>query len=323
MKVNNLSLSKFLKLSDVKLKFKHEFRIPRFSVDKPLLAPVKSLRPPKIGIAFHYLLPFYAEYLNSNVISSKWVAERSLEILNIIKDNDTVITPPNSRIRKIHNIEKSPKTFIEDWKKVKYEYLSQAKITIKTAKKNVKSYLKTGKIDNKLIISALDLATWDVLTTAGFVPSLTQKKPDKRDIEDLQQLISIVNPEIFRAEHICVLNPNFGKEAAKLMSAEADIIIDNILIDIKTYKDLKVDRKIFNQLLGYYTLYRIGGIRGMPSTNQINKVGVYFSRHGYLHTYKVEDIINELTYSDFITWFKQRALEFGLSSRNQILYLSP
>ncbi len=35
---------------------------------------------------------------------------------------------------------------------------------------------------------------------------------------------------------------------------------------------------------------------------------IYFSRHGYLHPYKIEDIIDETTYSVFIEWFKKRAL---------------
>ncbi len=310
MKVNNLSLSGFIKLPEVKARLRQEFEKPRFSVDKPMLAPVLTSNPQKIGVALDYLMRFYADYLNSNAVSNQWVAEKSLEILNLIKDNNTIITTPNFRLRKINNIEESPEIFIEGSKKVKYKYYSEAKITIKTAKKSLKSYLKTGKMGDKLIASALDLATLDVLVTAGYVPPLKQTKPDKNDMEDLRQLISIINPETIKADHTCVLNPNFGPEATKLMSAEGDIVIDDILIDIKTVKDLKVDRKIFNQLLGYYTLYRIGGIQGMPFDNQINKLGVYFSRYGYLHTYLVEDIINESTYLDFIAWFKKKALEF-------------
>ncbi len=310
--MNSLSLSGFIKLPDVKDKLRQEFEKPPFSVDKRLLAPVLTSNPQKIGIAFDYAMRFYLNYLNSNAMSSKWVAEKSLEILNEIKDNDSVIITPNFELIKVRNIDESPEGFIEGWKKVKYKYYSQAKITIKTAKKNHKSYLKTGKMSDKLIASALDLAVLDVLDTAGYVPPLKKTKPDKNDMEDLRQLISIINPNLFKADHTCVLNPNFGPKAAKLMSAAGDIVIDNILIDIKTYKDLKVDRKIFNQLIGYYTLYRIGGIQGMPSNNQINKLGVYFSRHGYLHTYRVEDLINESTYLDFIAWFKKRALKFGL-----------
>ena len=165
---------------------------------------------------------------------------------------------------------------------------------------------------DKLIISALDIAKLDILHRAGYLSPKERLKPDKNDMEDLRHLISIIDPKTIKADHICVLNPTFGPEANKLMRADGDIIIDDIFIDIKTVKNLKVDRRIFNQLIGYYTLYRIGGIRGMSSSNQINKLGVYFSRYGYLHTYQVEDIINESTYLDFIEWFKKRALEFGL-----------
>ena len=311
--MNNLSLSKFIELPDVRAKLRQEFVKPRFSEDKQLLAPIITSSAPKIGIAFDYLMRFYANYLNPNAVSSQWVAEKSLEILNEIKDDIMVIVRPNFSLIKVPNVNKLPKVFIENWKELKYKCHSEAKITIKTAKKNLSSYLKSGKMDDKLIVSALDLAKLDVLYRAPYLPPLKRSKPDKNDVEDLRQLISIINQEIIKASHICVLNPSFGPEATKLMSADGDIVIDDILIDIKTVKNLKVDREIFNQLIGYYTLYRIGGIQGMPPNNQINRLGVYFSRHGYLHTYRVEDLINESTYLNFIAWFKKRALEFGLS----------
>ena len=213
---------------------------------------------------------------------------------------------------KMSNIDESPEHYIERWKNIKYHIYSQAKITIKSARKNLKSYLKNGNMSDNLIASALSLAKLDDLVTAGYVGSLKQTNT-KNDMDDLRKLISIVNPETFKAEHTCVLNPNFGPEAAKLLSAAGDLVIDDTLIDIKTYKPLEVKRDIFNQLMGYYTLYRIGGINGMSPRNKINKVGFYFSRHGYLHTYKIEDIINESSYLEFIEWFKTRALKFRSS----------
>ncbi len=89
--MNNLSLSKFIELPDVKNKLRQEFEKPRFSVDKPLLAPVITSNTQKIGTAFDYLLRFYANYLNPNEVSSKWVAEKSLEILNDLKDDDAFL----------------------------------------------------------------------------------------------------------------------------------------------------------------------------------------------------------------------------------------
>ena len=150
-------------------------------------------------------------------------------------------------------------------------------------------------------------------SVSGYLPSLKGSKPAKKDLDDLRQLISVINTETIKTSHTCILNPCFGPEANKIMKADGDLVFDDTLIDIKTYKNLKMERRIFNQLIGYYTLYRIGGIRGMSPENEITKLGVYFSRHGYLHTYKVEDLIDESTYPDFIEWFKGRALEFNQS----------
>ncbi len=84
--MNNLNLSGFFKLPDVKAKLRQEFVKPRFSVDKPLLAPVITSNPQKIGTAFDYLLRFYANHINPKAISSQWAAEVSLKILEISRD---------------------------------------------------------------------------------------------------------------------------------------------------------------------------------------------------------------------------------------------
>ena len=85
-----------------------------------------------------------------------------------------------------------------------------------------------------------------------------------------------------------------------------------MLIDIKTTKIFQMKREYYDQLIGYYTLYRIDGIDGMPGDNEIKKLGVYFSRYGYLHSYNIEDIIDENKFPEFIEWFKDRATqEYG------------
>jgi len=50
----------------------------------------------------------------------------------------------------------------------------------------------------------------------------------------------------------------------------------------------------------------------MTEINEIKKLGVYFSRYGYLHFYDIEDIIDEIKFPEFIEWFKERATkEYG------------
>ena len=306
--MNNLNLSRFLKLPDVKAKLRHEFVKPLFSVEKPLFAPVITSNPQKIGTAFDYLLRFYANYLNPKAISSQWAAEVSLKILEISRDDDTIIIDTKNRLVQAQNEDLIPKDYVKRCKELKQEHYSEAKKVIEIAKENLDSYLKTGDMNNNLIESSLALAQLDVLRRARYLSNSKSFVAEKNDMEDLRHLISIIDPKIFKANQTCVLNPDFGPEAKKLMNADADIVIDNTLIDIKTVKNLKVDRGIFNQLLSYYALYRIGGIKGLSPDSKINKLGIYFSRHGYLHIYRIEDIIDETTYSDFIEWFKRRAL---------------
>jgi len=303
-----LNLSGFIKLPDVKNKLRQEFVKPRFSVDKPVLAPVITSNPQKIGTAFDYLLRFYVNYLNPKAISSQWVAEVSLKILEISRDDDTMIIDTKNRLIQAQNTDLIPRDYVKMCKELKQEYYSEAKKVIDTAKENLDSYLRTGDMNDHLIISSLALAKLDELKRARYLSNSKSFIAEKNDMEDLRHLISIIKLKIFKAGQNCVLNPSFGPKATKLMNADGDIVIDDTLIDIKTVKNLKVDRSIFNQLLGYYALYRIGGIRGMSPDNKINKLGIYFSRHGYLHTYKIEDIVDETTYSDFIEWFKKRAL---------------
>ena len=312
-KVNNLSLSKFIDFPDVKAKLRQEFVKPRFSVNKPLLAPLITMNPPKIGTAFDYLLRFCANYLNPKAITGKWTAEESLKILELSRDNDTIIIDAKNRIVQVQNADLIPRDYVKKCKKLKQKHYSEAKKVIETAKENLDSYLRTGEMNNDLIKSSLALAQLDVLKRAMYLSNSKSFIAERNDVEDLRHLISIAKPDIFKATQVCVLNPNFGPEAIKLMNADGDIVIDDTLIDIKTVKRLNVKREFFNQLIGYYTLYRIGGIKGMSPEHKINKLGIYFSRHGYLHTYKIDDIIDEKIYLDFIEWFKKRASNFKAS----------
>ena len=59
--------------------------------------------------------------------------------------------------------------------------------------------------------------------------------------------------------------------------------------------------------MGYYTLHQIASVGELEPKLNINKVGIYFARHAYLHIMPIADMVNMETYMDFIEWFKQRA----------------
>ena len=115
------------------------------------------------------------------------------------------------------------------------------------------------------------------------------------------------------------MNPTFGNASIMVGGADADLVIDEMLIDIKTTKIFQMKREYYDQLIGYYTLYRIDGINGMPGANKIKRLGLYFSRHGYLQLYNIKDIIDETKFPEFIEWFKNKATqEYGRIESNPL-----
>jgi len=310
-------VKEFLNNKDVRKKFQEEFSKPIFNKKKKtLLAPPLTTRYSRIGTAFDYLLRFYIKYLNPKAITRQWFAENSVILLKSVIKSDNLIKKHN-KIENLNILLLLFKMFksIEDRyaiknhrqkiKIIKKCYQKTTKI-ISKAKKNYSSFLKNGQISEELIKSTLLLAQIDLIKR-GYI-SKNLGNIDDKDVKDLRNLISLVEPKLFKAKDICLLSPTFGK-ASRIFGglSTGDLVIDDILIDIKTTKNLQLNRDYFNQLICYYTLYRIGGIDDMPLQNKIKKLGIYFSRHGYLHLIKVENIIDENKFITFIEWFKERA----------------
>lgn len=70
---------------------------------------------------------------------------------------------------------------------------------------------------------------------------------------------------------------------------------------------------MLHQLTGYYLLHKIGGIGDIPGNCQVNKLGIYYSRHGELFVFDVKNLIAEDSMPQFLNWFKDEAVNcFGI-----------
>ena len=197
-----------------------------------------------------------------------------------------------------------------DEQKIKFlrECYNQVDKIILNVKKNHSEFLLNGQITQKLLESTLLLAQVDVIYRAKIIDK-NLGNINKNDVKDLRNLISVVDLNNFELKNNCFLNPNFGKASKLIGGADADLIINDMLIEIKTTKTLEMRRDTYNQLIGYYTLYKIAGINGVAEPNEIKKLGVYFSRYGYLHVYNVEEIIDETKFPEYKEWFKERVTQ--------------
>lgn len=285
-----MSLTTFLKNRQIKEEFNRQFPKPRFILKKEILAPPITKHYSLVGTAFDYLMRFYLKYLNPNAITRKWVAEHSISsplsplLRKVVLDGDT---------GKVISFTKTDLT-------------RKAKQIIEQAKMVYSNYLSSGEITDKLIESALFLAQLDPIIRARIIDK-NIGTVFKEDVEDLRNLISIVDQKTFKAKKLCILNPTFGEGSKLVGGADADLFIDETLIEIKTTKTLKISREHFNQLIGYYVLFKIGGIDNAPYTPKIERVGIYYSRYGELYAIPIRTVADEETLQLFIQWFKERA----------------
>jgi len=284
-----MSLTKFLENKDVKEKFSQEFPKPKFDLKKEIIAPPITKHYSLVGTAFDYLMRFYIMHLNPNAKTQRWVAEHSVDLL-FNKTNKWLKNPDE----------------IKDWNPSYMELASKGVEIVKQARRNLSDYIESGKISDQLIKSAIMLAQLDVIYRAGFMDE-NIGVVDKGDLNDLRKLISIVNPDLFKARNICICNPTFGEASLLVGGADVDLLIDDTLIDIKTIKSLELDRDAFNQLVGYYILFKISGIGSPPSKPKIERLGIYYSRYGELYTIPIKTVIDEDKLPSFLEWFKRRA----------------
>ena len=105
----------------------------------------------------------------------------------------------------------------------------------------------------------------------------------------------------------CAGQENFGDASLLVGGADADFVLDDMLVEVKTTKDFEFKRDWYNQLVGYYLLYRLGGIEGLPSRSKIRKLAIYYSRHAILATMDVKQVVDEKSLSRFADWFIRRA----------------
>jgi hypothetical protein len=281
-----MSLTTFLNLKEVRIKFKTEFPKPVLEINSKILAEPFTNNYVLVGSAFDYLLRFYLQRLNgAKTIHSEWVA------------SSVVARYQNRMKQKGFNNASSP-TYI----KTDLEIMTGIH---NKAKEAHRLYLKNGLVTDQLLGCAYGLAQIDHFFRSGYIdPNLGHVQ--EKDMKDLKNLLLVAKNTNIKAK-VCVLNPTFGQASQLVCGADTDLILDNTIVDIKTTKFLELTRDQYNQLIGYYCLYKLGGIDGLTKRHKIKSLGIYYSRFGKLATFSVEEFEKSSKFIPFLKWFKKTA----------------
>lgn len=172
------------------------------------------------------------------------------------------------------------------------------------AKRHYSRFIKSGILSKDLIKSSIDLAKFDIIfRSGGMYFSNDFGKYKRKDIKELTTILSNIDFQKLKIEKRCILNPTFGRYSRLIGGADADLIIDNKLIDIKNTKKLSITREMLNQIIGYYFLGKIGKVKGVSNWSSIDEVGFYFSRYDQLYLFPIDELILRKKRLSFEKWF--------------------
>ncbi|MCW3793827.1 hypothetical protein OM416_19735 [Paenibacillus sp. LS1] len=122
------------------------------------------------------------------------------------------------------------------------------------------------------------------------------------DFQDMESLIRITydTTQAFVAETTFISRPTFGPEISYLVGgADADLIIDQTLIDIKVNSSLSFQSYPWHQLLTYYILGQL-----TPGyTTQISRLAVWNPRYDVMMYIEIQDIMQILNFDTFVGEF--------------------
>ncbi len=270
-----MSLTSLLQTKEARRRFREEFPKPKMEAEPSLTAPPISNDPSRIGTAFDYLLRFALRRSNGEAVRGReWTAEAAVRLLS--------------------GAEKE-----------------RAAGIVRGARKARDRFVESGDLTEEVLAATLQLARLDLIVRTGAnslddVDGLGDWREE--DLRDLHQLYESIPIGCFEARERCLLNPTFGNASGLVGGADADLLIDDLLVDIKTVREASFSREMFNQLLGYYTLHIIGGIGGLDPKPKIRRIGIYFSRHTHLQTASLDEVVDRSTYPDFVEWLATFAL---------------
>jgi hypothetical protein len=269
-------------------RFKSDFARPEFKVKGDLKAPPRTKNWGTVGTAFDYLFRFQLQYLNHHVSiqNSTWVADMAYKRLMGV-----LMTCGTDEIE------------LAQEKKYRTNELIEILATqYDQSKANFKEYLENGILTDEFISNSIFLAKLDSYFRSGIIDQNIDLH-DPEDIEDLKSLCMLIDKDSFKVKHRCYLNPTFGLGSQMVKGADADLILDNVLIDIKVTKHLKLEREHLNQIIGYYILSLIGGVNENPHDKPIDTIGIYFARYGALWVVPVKELGTAAQFEAFKEWF--------------------
>lgn len=153
----------------------------------------------------------------------------------------------------------------------------------------------TPELSRTAASACLRLAGLDTIFRAHRFDDL-EWAPDDVAISELQAIYALTPWADLRPQKRGMLNPVFGLGSSLMGGADADLIVDRCLIDIKTVSATKPAAEYIRQLVAYALLAKRYGANQNraddPQPVHIDTLGLYFARAGHLFRFSLDECID-------------------------------
>lgn len=231
--------------------------------------PVPCANPSSVGIAYDYFLRAHIQRINHEPQDEDLIARTGLRLIQ-------------SRFYDKYDEESAAEL------ERKYNFSADIR----------KRYIEHKKVDQKKLCEAcLYLAYCESFYRSGVERQDGYLEINPAEIEDLSRIIdkSMEVECFFVKKERLLYNPIFHYMSILVGGADADFMIDDMLVDIKATKLFGYSSKYIRQLIGYYIL----SLYDEEFPVEINKLGIFYPRYNRFIYISVESIRSEFDLDSF------------------------
>ena len=227
-----MSLTALLKTREVRRLFGETFEFKQFNIERPIRAEPLTDHYMMVGTAFDYLARWQLERRFPDAQTTTWVAEMALDTLKNIRQNSLTaaasleFSSPAKKEQRLRDLDAWHRHGIDKGRQI-----------LEDAKRRHAEWMKTGTLDDGLVDAAIRLVKLDSIYRTGTHANL-DARIDPADRQDLRNLWHVMmDGDLYRELSGPIsMNPSFGSASKLVDGADADLISDGILIDIKTHE---------------------------------------------------------------------------------------
>lgn len=247
-----MSVTRWLKETKVREFLKGLIDVPKVDVFPAQVVPLQTSDPARMGSAVDYGIRMRLARKYRATAPEPWVATLSLEMGLFDVEQTSIVR----------------------------QYIMDC----------VAYFNMTQKVDREFVERCWALAALDIVYRVGVVPANLIDYPTKDEIDEFKKIFAGVVKAWPAPKEYCVLNPTFGAASYLTGGADADVIQDGMIIDIKTINVRSKKPPLLDHIL---QLVMYAALARMQGKYDITKVGIYFARHHHLLDWPLSDIVLE------------------------------